>query len=237
MGIGKFLKDHKFSHRTWMYYELYVKNFRKRIKKYYSQYGEDKEIANFFKKKVRGYYCDIGCFHPIRYSNTFYLFKKGWSGTNIDVNQTSIDLFNIARPNDQNICAALSDVSNEVNFFEDDILGPVNTINKKMYDKSKDIFFKKGIVKKIKTSKVFDIVSKRILYEKTDFLNIDAEGSDYKIIKQIDLRNSKIDLVAIETHDPNGNKLDDFNNISKYFENNQYFVHRNIGPTSLYVKK
>ena len=51
MGIGKFLKQHKFSHRAWMYYELYVKNFRKKIKKYYSQYGEDKEIAKFFEKK------------------------------------------------------------------------------------------------------------------------------------------------------------------------------------------
>ncbi len=116
-------------------------------------------------------------------------------------------------------------------------MGPVNTISSKMHEKSKGIFFKKGIVKKIKTSKVFDVISKSILYEKTDFLNIDAEGSDYKIIKQIDLRNSNINLVAIETHDPNGNKLDDFNNISKYFEKNQYFVHRNIGPTSLYIKK
>ena len=60
-------------------------------------------------------------------------------------------------------------------FFEDDILGPVNTIDNKMYKKSKGIFFKKGIIKKIKTSKIFDI--KNILYEKTDFLNIDAEGS------------------------------------------------------------
>ena len=41
MGIGKFLKQHKFSHRAWMYYELYIKNFRKKIKKYYSQYGEE----------------------------------------------------------------------------------------------------------------------------------------------------------------------------------------------------
>mgnify|MGYP001323359358 CR=1 FL=1 len=237
MGIGKFLKNHKSSHRAWMYYELYIKNFRKKIKKYYSQYGEDKEIAKFFEKKSAGYYFDIGCFHPIRYSNTFYLFKKGWSGTNIDVNQTSIDLFNIARPNDKNICAAISDVSIDVDFFEDDILGPVNTIDNKMYEKSKGIFFKKGIVKKIKTLKVFDIVPENLIYEKTDFLNIDAEGSDYKIISQIDLKNSNISLVAIETHDPNGNKLDNFNNISKYFENNQYFVHKKIGPTTLYIKK
>ncbi len=237
MGIGKFLKQYKFSHRAWMYYELYIKNFKKRIKKYHSQHGEDKEIGKFFEKKPQGYYFDIGCFHPIRYSNTFYLFKKGWSGTNIDVNQTSIDLFNIARPNDKNICAAISDVSNEVDFFEDDILGPVNTIENKMYKKSKGIFFKKGIVKKIKTSKIFDIISESILHKKTDFLNIDAEGSDFKIIKQINLKKSNISLVAIETHDPNGNKLDDFNNISNYFENNQYFVHKKIGPTTLYIKK
>ena len=237
MGIGKFLKDHKSSHRAWMYYELYIKNFRKRIKKYYSQHGEDKEIGKFFEKKPHGYYCDIGCFHPIRYSNTFYLFRRGWEGVNIDVNQASIDLFNIARPNDKNICAAISDVSSEADLFEDDILGPVNTIDNKMHEKSKDIFFKKGIVKKIKTSKIFDIISENVLNEKTDFLNIDAEGSDYKIIKQINLKKSKISLVAIETHDPNGKKLDDFNNISKYFENNQYFIHKKIGPTTLYKKK
>ena len=62
-------------------------------------------------------------FHPIRY-NTYHLFKRGWRGTNIDINKTSIDLFNIARPKDKNICAAISDTSNEVDFFEDDILGP-----------------------------------------------------------------------------------------------------------------
>ena len=74
-------------------------------------------------------------------------------------------------------------------------------------------------------------------YQNTDFLNIDAEGSDYKIIRQIDLKKSNISLVAIDTHDPNGNKLLDFDNISKYFENNLYFVHKKIGPTTLYIKK
>tara|TARA_A100001011_G_scaffold238905_1_gene246861 strand:+ start:37 stop:213 length:177 start_codon:yes stop_codon:yes gene_type:complete len=53
MGIGKFLKDHKSSHRAWMYYELYIKNFRKRVNKYHSQYGEDREIGKFFQKKIK----------------------------------------------------------------------------------------------------------------------------------------------------------------------------------------
>ena len=44
--------------------------------------------------------------------------------------------------------------------------------------------------------------------------------SDYKIIGQINLKKSNISLVAITQ---SGNKLDDFDNIL-YFENNQYFV-------------
>ena len=237
MGIGKFLKTHKFTHRTWMYYELYIKNFRKKIKKYYSQYGEDKEIAKFFKNKKNGVYFDIGCFHPVRYSNTYFLFKKGWRGTNIDVNETSIDLFNIARPNDNNICAAISDSSKETNLFVDDILGPVNTIDEKTYKESKGYFFKDLKIKKIKTAKIYELIPEDLLLEKTDFLNIDAEGSDYKIISQIDLKSSNIQLVAIETHDPNGNKLRDCESINKLFEDHQYFVHKRLGPTTLYAKK
>ena len=118
-------------------------------KKSYSQFAEDLILKEIFGNFV-GKYVDIGCFHPVRYSNTYFLFKKGWEGINIDVNQTSIDLFDIARPNDKNICAAISDKVVETNLYEDDILGPVNTIEKKIYEKSKGIFFKKRIVKKIK---------------------------------------------------------------------------------------
>ena len=69
----------------------------------YSQWGEDSYIKEYFKDKKNGFYVDIGCFHPIMYSNTCLLYNKGWSGINIDLNQTSIDLFNIARKRDKNI--------------------------------------------------------------------------------------------------------------------------------------
>ena len=53
MGIQKVLKSNKFTYRTWLYYDLYIKSFKKKTKKYYSQYGEDKEIAKFFENKKR----------------------------------------------------------------------------------------------------------------------------------------------------------------------------------------
>jgi hypothetical protein len=31
-----------------------------------------------------GFFVDVGCFHPLFYSNTWKLYKKGWRGVNID---------------------------------------------------------------------------------------------------------------------------------------------------------
>ncbi len=77
-------------------------------KKTYSMYGEDLIIQNFFKKKTKGFYVDIGCYHPLDGSNTFLLYKKGWNGINVDLNKISIDLFNKARKKDENFNLAIS---------------------------------------------------------------------------------------------------------------------------------
>mgnify|MGYP002842306715 CR=1 FL=1 len=113
----------------------------------------------------------------------------------------------------------------------------MNTIDEKTYKESKGYFFKDLKIKKIKTARIYELVSEDSLLKKTDFLNIDAEGSDYKIISQIDLKNSNIQLVAIETHDPDGNKLKDCDNIEQLFKNQEYFVNKRVGPTTLYAKK
>ena len=70
-------------------------------------------IEDFFRDKQNGIYVDIGCFHPVKYSNTAKLFNKGWRGYNIDINKTSIDLFKIVRPKDKKIHAILSSNSKE----------------------------------------------------------------------------------------------------------------------------
>ena len=64
-----------------------------------------KQNSNKMKafKNFIGKYVDIGCYHPIKYSNTALLYKKGWTGINIDLNKTSIDLFNFTRLRDKNI--------------------------------------------------------------------------------------------------------------------------------------
>ena len=57
-------------------------------------------LKDYFKEKRNGFYIDVGCYHPIRLSNTKFLYDKGWWGINIDISKKSIDLFKIARKKD-----------------------------------------------------------------------------------------------------------------------------------------
>ena len=44
-------------------------------------------IIDYMFKKNTGIYLDIGSQHPISNNNTYLLFKRGWSGVNIDLDK------------------------------------------------------------------------------------------------------------------------------------------------------
>ena len=61
-------------YKPYLYFNLYFKNKALKKRKTYSQHREDLFIDNYFKHKKNGFYLDIGCYHPIKYSNTALLF-------------------------------------------------------------------------------------------------------------------------------------------------------------------
>lgn len=74
-------------------------------------------LRRIFENVENGFYVDVGAHHPKRFSNTFYFYKKGWSGINIDAMPGSMSLFNKIRPRDINIEAAVSNEKEEVIFY------------------------------------------------------------------------------------------------------------------------
>ena len=85
----KISRKSKFFNKIYIYYNIYIRNIKFLFRS--SQFDEDLKILKFFKEK--GFYVDIGCYHPIRYSNTYRMFKLGWKGMNIDLNPLSIEFF------------------------------------------------------------------------------------------------------------------------------------------------
>ena len=193
-------------------------------KKSYSQLGEDILINNFFKK-FKGRYVDIGCFNPIKYNNTMLLYLRGWRGTNIDLNPTSIDLFKIIRKNDNNIVACLSNKKKNITIYYDHLFSALNSV---YLENSKNFELKN--LKKVKTkTKIFsDLVKYNF-----DFLNIDCEGNDYNILKTINLKKFNPKIICIEVSEKNKNF------IYKYLNTNHYklLTIRSLSHIFKYTKK
>ena len=106
------------------------------------------------------------------------LYENGWSGLNIDMNQTFIDLFNLKRRKDLNICCALSNIGKKVTAYIDHYFSPINTLNKNYSDfAEKNISFRTHKKTHIET-KTFETLVKNanINVPKIDFLNIGGEA-------------------------------------------------------------
>jgi FkbM family methyltransferase len=234
VSLKKIFFKTKFTYKIYLYYNLYIRHkcFLKR--KQYSQWGEDQYVNFFFKDVQKGIYLDVGCFHPYMYSNTCLLHKKGWTGINVDINQTSIDLFNIARPKDINLCTTIDENKKKFTMYYDDPFSPINTLDKNFYENLKESFFKNKRILSIQSKTIKEIIETSKIENKVDFINIDVEGSDYDILKQIDLKKLKVKLVSIETHNVEGSASKNVDLISCFLEKNNFSIYKRIGPSTLF---
>ena len=228
-----FLKT-KLTYKIYLYYNLYIrhKSYLKRTQ--YSQWGEDQFINQFFKDKIDGIYLDIGCFHPVMYSNTCLLHRKGWRGINIDINPTSIDLFNILRPKDTNLCATINEIKETFEIYYDDPFSPVNTLDKQFYENLENKNNKNTKKLFVESKSMQEILNISKIDKSIDFINLDVEGMDYKILKNINLNQLKPKLVSIETHNVDGLKSKDYESIVKLMKESSFSIYKRVGPTTLF---
>ena len=121
-------------------------------------------ISYIFRNKKKGIFIDIGCNHPVYNNNTYLLYKKGWRGINIDLDFSSIDMFNRFRPKDYNKQIAISKTKGLANFYFFHNRAPKNTISKQSGKGAK-------IIKKIETDTLDNIIKKsNIKMKRIDFL-------------------------------------------------------------------
>ena len=176
------------------YLNLYRRKYKyKKIS--YSLNAVDLIVDYIFKNKNNGFYLDVGSQHPISNNNTYLLFKRGWSGINIDLDKKNIDLFNTARPNNINLNLAISsDVAEKKLYFYHD-KSPINTLNKVVSD------FQTASVKEIKRIKTttLDIALQNLKFNnKIDYMNLDVEGHEMDIFKAFNLSLYKPSVISVE---------------------------------------
>ncbi len=169
------------------------------IKKSYSQNKEDLFLIEFFKDLKKGFYLDLGRHHPKRFSNTYLLYKRGWSGINVDANYSTILLFNLFRKRDKNIRALINTNSVSVFYYKfndsalNGILSPQNA--KRLVD----VGYKLKKKVKMNSISINDFIKKYgLVNKKINFLKIDLEGIDFELIKVLDFNIIDIQVIMIE---------------------------------------
>ena len=186
----------KIKKKIHIFHNIYFKHNYLIKKKSYSMDGEDLFIVDYFRKKNNGFYIDVGCYHPIHRNNTNLLYKKGWSGINIDIHQFSIDLFNYLRPDDINLNCAVSKTNGVTEMFYQKELSQLSTIE----EQQAKIVFQGNIKKsKIQSLTLDSILEKTNLTDKKiDLLDIDVEGADLKVLKGFTIEKFKPELICVE---------------------------------------
>ena len=208
---------------TYYFYKK-IKIFRNSTKnEHLGEFGEDIFIRRFFKNQKKGFYVDIGCYHPVKGSLTYYLFKEGWKGLNVDLSKISVDLFKTERPNDYNINAAITDFDGETFYYEN---GAINQQNSLTLDKDK---------KKIKIQAYkLETLLNNFSISNIDYLNIDVEGSDFKVITSLNFVKFRPKLISIEQNIYNTEKIIK-NECHEFLIKKNYFLVSKIGVTCIYI--
>lgn len=207
------------------------------VKKSYAQNGEDAIISGLVGKQRDRVYVDVGAFHPVQYSNTYSLYKRGWKGIAIDPNPRAKILFKIFRPRDEFVLAGISNKKETRKYFT--FSDPAyNTMD----EDQRSEWIKKGVKElgsiEVKCLPLLDILS-GLNVKKIDVLSIDVEGLDLEVLKSHDW-NIPTGIVIVESHgfdlaDPSkdpifsflsekGYKLESFAGFSLIFRNCAYNI-------------
>lgn len=221
-----------------IYYEKYTK-------KSYSISNVDLVIERIFKNKDDGIYIDVGCNHPIKYNNTYLLYRKGWNGLNIDLDKKSIDQFNKLRKRDINIQALVTSLDNEekeLYFYHE--RSAINTISKELAE-SRNQHYKE--IKKIKGISLNSIIeNSKFKKSKINLLSIDIENYEYEALKKFNFDKYEIDVIVTEITDTSIKNLEIYNlslenivetNLYKLMLKNNYKLINWVNADLIFIRK
>ena len=169
---------------------------------YFSHVGEDAILESLFHiklaRKEKGFFIDVGAYHPYKYSNTYFLYLNGWTGINIDPCPGGMDLFQKIRPRDTNLEIGIGLEKGSLIYYLVDEQSPMNSF-------SKGSLMRNGMYRHVKREiptsvttleDALDTHSSK--FDHLDLLNIDVEGMDHQVLCSNNWNNYKPDVIVVE---------------------------------------
>lgn len=209
----------------------------KKLYKFYSQYGEDFIIWEFFDYKPFGFFVDVGAFDGQHISNSFSFEENGWKGICIEPNPRYYKMCRDNRPESFCVNAACGDKEGSIVLHTDKIGLFSTTIrenDKTSLNQHYDLLQKEPELQDTEVR----MVTLNSLLEKykdhdldIDFVSIDVEGAEISVLNGLDINKYRPTILVVETSSEESCEI-----ITEYLQSYDYILARRNQANSYYVK-
>lgn len=167
----------------------------------YAQNHEDVLLARLFRPGLPGFYIDVGANDPVSCSVTKHFYDSGWRGVNLEPSTHVFRRLAAERRRDVNLNAGLSDAPATLAFFEFD---PPWTGASTFSREQAELHREAGLTFVERDVEVTTLA--RICEEhadgEIDFLSIDVEGHEARVIGGGDWSRWRPRVVVVEATEP-----------------------------------
>jgi len=210
----------------------------------WSQLGEDMIIDFIFTWQLGcplPSYLDIGANHPSSLSNTYFFYKKGCRGVNIEPDPVMLQQIAKKRNKDINLNIGVASQAGELDFYKmsQSTLSTFSKSTAEEYSKLSQYNYPAIVeVVKIKVLSINDILEAHFSKNENYFISIDVEGLDLEIVASIDFSKYTPPVICVETATLNEKgELHKAQDITNLLISKGYFVYADTLVNSIFVRK
>ena len=165
----------------------------------FSSAGEDMILRHIIgSDKQDGFYVDVGAYHPVLFSNTYFFYLHGWRGINVEARPGSRELFDRVRPKDINLEVGISGERGELTYY---FIGEDSTMN----SFSRDFLEHLGVLGQVRREipvpvlPLSEVLARHLAAGQViDFMSVDVEGHDAEVLASNDWGRFRPRFVVVE---------------------------------------
>ncbi len=202
----------------------------------YSQRGEDLIVDELLGHMPLGSYIDIGANDPSRFNNTMRFYRRGWTGLNIEPDRQYYLKLLKKRPRDLSLNIGAGEAASDITFYRF-LPGTLSTFSKSEADRNVRLGYKLLDTVEVRVMTLASVFAKHVGERKVDFMSVDTEGFDLKVLEGNDWERLRPGVIVVESskHDSKGERSGELAGIDELLESHGYLKAHDTGLNAIYA--
>lgn len=163
----------------------------------YSQHGEDRLAWHLLGRQPRGTFVDLGANDPVRLSNTYLLYRRGWRGLAVDASADHAGRWAAIRPADRFVVAGVGPATPAAPFYVH-AASALSTFSAEHSDRAVAEGHPRVAVRQVPVRALADLLDEHLGDRPIDFLSLDLEGADVEALASNDWHRFRPRLICVE---------------------------------------